>query len=535
MSDPLLDLVGQTQPAKQGNTDPLLSLVGPQGENPSVTQSKPATISWTDVPAQAIQNLPGSTANFLGGVWQSVRHPIDTASNVFDMAAGGLHNILPNSISSAIDKIDPNPGAGQRAVNTANAVGKFYKDRYGSLDNLKNTIATDPVGTSADLSTVLSAGASLASKIPQTAKLANALQIGANYTNPANALTYSASKTAKLGEILGSNALGLTTGVGSENITNAAKAGFNGNQSFWKNMTGQVSSADILDQAKTALQNMRMDRNSEYKTGIASTAADSKTLNFTPINDSMNNVVASMKSGDHWKIGTSEVNKINEISDVVNEWKQDPSMHTAIGLDALKQRLDAIYPDSPIHNQAQRAISTVRNAVKNTIVDQSPEYASTMGAYESAINLEKEIKQALSLGDKPSADTALRKLQSLTRNNVNTNYGNRLDLAKQLEVQGGVDLLPAISGQAMNSWMPRGLAGQAEGMATIGAAALHNPMILGLLPFQSPKAVGATLYGAGKAFSGASNFTKGSGMTPDQAKMAAMLLYQSGRLPVPNQ
>jgi hypothetical protein len=61
----------------------------------------------------------------------------------------------------------------------------------------------------------------------------------------------------------------------------------------------------------------------------------------------------------------------------IGEWKKDSTLHTAEGLDALKQRLDALYPESPMQRQAQRAITSVRNAVKDTIVSQDKNSPST--------------------------------------------------------------------------------------------------------------------------------------------------------------
>ena len=120
-----------------------------------------------------------------------------------------------------------------------------------------------------------------------------------------------------------------------------------------------------------------------------------------------------------------------------------------------------------------------------------------MRDYSTASQQITEIERALSLGDKASKDTAMRKLQSLMRNNVQTNYGNRLSLANQLEQGGGVELLPSISGQALNSWTPRSLSGQIGGGAT-ALMTMQNPLMAAALPFQSPRFVGSAAYGLGR-------------------------------------
>jgi hypothetical protein len=310
--------------------------------------------------------------------------------------------------------------------------------------------------------------------------------------------------------------LGLTTGAGEESISQALRAGREGNQAFLQNIRGDVSSMDVLDQAKDALANMRATRSQAYRQGIQSTMPSAEIvagktlpkaptkLDFAPITASLDNVVESLKvktpTGSQFKIGSAELNKIEELQDVVKTWQKDPSLHTAEGLDALKQRLDALYPDSPMQKQVQRAVTGVRNTVKDTIVAQDKNYAKTMKAYEESLSLEREIERALSLGNRSAADTAIRKLQSLTRNNANTNYGYRMELVKALQNQGGEDLMPALAGQALSSFTPRGLAGQGAALGIgAGGALTVNPMALAALPLTSPRLVGMGAYGIGRA------------------------------------
>lgn len=462
--------------------------------------------------AQTIGNIPGSAANFFGGLANAVLSPVQTVMGALDLGAGALRNLAPSGVRSAVDAIDPNPQSAERASQTASAAGQMYKDRYGGLDNIRNTVIQDPVGVAADLSTVLGVGGAMA-----PGRVGQALSTASRYTNPLSAIPPVVRGFGKAGQ----QVLGLTTGVGAENIAQAAKSGYTGNRAFIENLSGQRSMTEVLTEAKDALRNMREARSQAYRTDIAQTAADTTRLNFAPIDQALVNVVDSMKHGKRWKIGSDQAGKIKEIENVVREWRLDPTSHTAIGLDALKQRLDAIYPDSPKHSQVQRAVTSVRNAVKDTIVKQSPQYAKTMDDYERALTTEKEIERALSLGTKASEDAALRKLQSLSRNNVNTNYSNRLDMARTLE-DAGADILPAVSGQAMNSWVSRGLAGQGASLATLGGAAF-NPSLLALLPFQSPRAVGAGLYGGGRVVRGTGSGLGLLGITPSRALLGGLL------------
>ena len=310
--------------------------------------------------------------------------------------------------------------------------------------------------------------------------------------------------------------LGLTTGAGEESISQALRAGREGNQAFLQNIRGDVSTMDVLDQAKDALANMRAARSQAYRQNIQTTMPDLEIragkplpkvpprLNFEPISGKLDEVVESLKvktpTGSQFKIGSDEIRKVEELQNIVNTWKKDLNLHTAEGLDALKQRLDALYPDSPMQKQVQRVVSAVRNTVKDTIVAQDKNYAKTMKAYEESLSLEREIERALSLNNRSAADTAIRKLQSLTRNNANTNYGYRMELAKALQEQGGQDLMPALAGQALSSFTPRGLAGQGAALVIgAGGALTVNPMALAALPLTSPRLVGMGAYGVGRA------------------------------------
>ena len=336
--------------------------------------------------------------------------------------------------------------------------------------------------------------------------------------------------------------LGMTTGAGEESIGQAFQAGKTNNQAFLQNLKGEVPTVEILDQAKQALANIRANRMAGYKEGIQSTMPSqeiiagkalptpAKRLDFEPITNKLDETIQSLKvetpTTSKFKIGKEELSKVKELESIVGEWKKDSTLHTAEGLDALKQRLDALYPESPMQRQAQRVITSVRNAVKDTIISQDKNYAKTMKAYEESLTMEREIERALSLGDKASADTAIRKLQSLTRNNANTSFAYRKELADALKSEGGVDLMPALSGQALSSWTPRGMAGQgtALGIGATGALTV-NPMAAALLPLTSPRMVGGAAYGAGKIASKLPSL----GLTEEQKKLAQLLMIKAAQ------
>ena len=307
------------------------------------------------------------------------------------------------------------------------------------------------------------------------------------------------------------HSLGMSTGTGGESIGAAYRAGKDGGTKFLDNMRGNVPFTDVLDDAKSALTQMRMDRSAQYKQGMAGVSADKTVIDFAPIDKA----IGSLQSMGNYKgqvINKNASGTVDEISGLVSQWKGlDPKeFHTPEGLDALKQAISDVRDTTQFGTAGRKAADMAYNAVKGEIVSQAPTYSKVMKDYTQASELLKEVERALSLGNKASADTSMRKLQSLMRNNVNTNYGNRLDLARQLEQKGGADILPAVAGQALSSWTPRGLAGlSASGFG--GAAMLtSNPAALAALPLTSPRVVGEMAYGLGAMNRGISNASSAS-------------------------
>ena len=165
--------------------------------------------SWLDTAGEAVQNIPSSGAEFVKGIAEAVTSPIETAGSLLDLAAGSLNRAMPAPVRNFINRLDTDPAATKRAVQTAQQVGGFYKQRYGSEEALKRSIAKDPVGVVADLSTLLSGGAGVVraggkavakvapSVAPKATRVANAMTRAAEATNPLNVLTVPATKVAK--------------------------------------------------------------------------------------------------------------------------------------------------------------------------------------------------------------------------------------------------------------------------------------------------------------------------------------------------
>jgi len=488
-------------------------------------QPKPER-SWGDVASGAVQNLIPSTGKLIGGIAESVMSPVKTAKSLVDLGAGAIQNALPESLVNAI-------GADKPSQEMASKVGQFYKERYGSMPGFKEALATDPAGVAADAASVLTGGGAVAARVPGMSRLAEGLKRTASAVDP---LANVARGTGAITRGAGSTAaalLGNTTGAGSEAIKQAygaGKAGGTKASALADNMRGNAQMTDVLDAAKADLSVMQKLKSAEYNSNMASVRGSKEVIDFSGINKSLADAKAKVMYGSQIK-NPQAAEALSSIQKEIGDWnKLDPAQyHTPEGMDALKQKIGGIVESIPFEAKTARMVGgDVYNSIKSEITKQAPEYAKTMKDYASASDQIKEIERALSLGQKASADTAMRKLQSLMRNNVNTNYGNRQALAKQLEEVGGRDLMPALAGQALSSPTPRGL--QALGATGVGVASYLNPSVLPLLATQSPRLVGEASLAAGRVAgagrAGADALQRIPGVNKIDPRILANALYQ---------
>jgi uncharacterized protein YjbJ (UPF0337 family) len=296
------------------------------------------------------------------------------------------------------------------------------------------------------------------------------------------------------------------TGAGDEALQQALRAGRVGGETaetFTKNMRGGADMTDVLGAAKSNLAEMNAAKQAAYRADMNALKTDKTVLAFDGIDNSVKDALGKVTFKGQVK-NEGAANYLGKAQAEIDNWKSlDPAeFHTPEGLDALKQKVGDILESIPFEQKTARsAVGDVYNGIKGEIKKQAPKYADTMKAYQEASELTKEIERALSLGNRAAADTSMRKLQSLMRNNVNTNYGNRLDLAKQLEAAGGNEIMPAIAGQALNSFTPRSLQGlAASSPAMIGSYAFGGlPGVAANAALTSPRIAGEAAYAIGKA------------------------------------
>lgn len=488
----------------------------------------PRSYTTGEALTSAATNLIPSTGKLAVNVGKAIIQPANTLEGLIQLGSGVLSKALPESIMKYAV-----PEKRQQAEAVANAIGQEYKGKYGSAEGFKRAIAEDPANVLADVSTVLTGGGAAlkgAQLGSNTAKVADIVNTTAKYTNP----LYLGGKAIQgasyiPGQFL-KGTLGVTTGVGKTPVEEAITAGtknvLTGDETFIKNIRNP-SEGNAVEIAKQAVDNLRQQKNQAYRGGMVDISKDKNILNFKDIDLSIiNTEKMGMYKGK--VVNEKAFDAIGKAKQAINEWKNaDPvEFHTPEGMDKLKQKVGGILETIPYDQSTPRAaVQNIYNSIKTTINNQAPTYAKVMKDYSKSSELITEIEKGLSLGKKATADAGMRKLQSIMRNNVTTNYGQRANLANKLVEAGGENLMPALAGQSMSAILPRGLGGQIETYGG-GAAAIMNPSLIPLAPFFSPRAMGETLYKYGQIKGLAKKGASKLPLSVDQTNQLGTLLYQ---------
>jgi hypothetical protein len=496
-------------------------------------------LGWGETLGSALINLPRSTAEELGGIWDAVTSPIQTAKSI-----GSLGGALLSKM-----------GVADFDESSADALGQYYVNKYGSIEGFKKELANNPASILADVATVLTAGAGTVTKLGLPAKIAKLGRradvaqkfVGAVARNvdPITAMTNLVTKAVpatvkaagKGTGKLATGVLGLTTGAGGDAITEAAKVGFergatgaptSASEAFLEAMRNPAASADeVVQLARDAVGNLRQQASQRYLDKMAQFGKNPTPLDISRVRQRITAIKPA--SYDTWKETQGPRPSSHRAWETMNQFvdeyaynaTQDPSLLNPLALDQFKQDLYDVGSKvgGAYDRDAARIAGTAYGAVKDELVKHDPLYADAMKDYENAATQAQQLESTFSLaagrGKKPNIETAGRKLAQSLRNNVNTNFGTRrtqVDELAALDPTGR--LLPSLSGQALNSWEPRGFgratsgAAAATGLAGIGLNMIPMAMDvpgylsganLATLPLMSPRAVGEAAYYGGRA------------------------------------
>lgn len=506
----------------------------------------------TEQPLQFVPDQPKPTSAY-DRFLDSLRNPqTGGKSGVFGpMLVGGTGELIKGA--GAITQLAGFPDAGNRLVEVGGAMTQGAKS-VAPVAGTVGQIGSYALPYGAAQRTLNTVGA-----VPQVAKVTNMIPSFARATGQQAAIggttgyaltpdqenrqeggTYGAVGGAA-GEFirpivksmgnLTSEVLGNLSGVGSQAYKTAYNAAVQGGdklKALASNLRKQAPMENVVDDALLGLNNMGKTLQNQYRSGMVDIKNDKTVLDFTGIDKALND--AQNLGIFKGKVTNPEIiSQVNKVKGIVDDWKkQNPNeFHTPEGMDELKKVIGIELEKIPFEQATLRkAVGGIYSSVRDEIKKQAPVYESVMKKYSEGLDLASELKKSLSLGNKSSVDSSLRKLQSVMRDNVNTNYGNRVNYAEILEQASGKPIMAQLAGQALSSPTPRGLQRMLPSFTGAGALAL-DPMFLATLPAQSPRLMGEATILAGKASRPVINLANSG--TPEQRQLAKLLIMKAAQ------
>jgi len=475
---------------------------------PTPTKKDYTDVGLGQVAEEAVSGFGASAKREAMALWDAVSSPIETAKTVGQLGYGILQNTLPDEVVQLI-------GEDEESQQLASAVGEYFADRYGGMENIKRTIATDSAGFMADLAGVLSGGATIAAKVVATAakagrgaKLATVpagLEKAAKYAARIDPITLGLAglgKVAKVGnkKLIApavATTLSFTSGTGREAVSQAYKAGKEGGDAvkrFRDSLTGKADPTEVVANARFNLDILYKQRRRNYLEGKA---------NLKDINLSLSPIRAKLTELQNLRTtNASTIEAAGKAAEILQRAEKQGYKSLA-DFDELKRTLNSEAMNYT--GEARSALSEMADLVRKSIDDVDPNYGKVMKSYENASKIIQEIEKALSLKDTKTAEVALKKLLTSMRDGVSTNYGQRLNLAQELEgVTGGKKFMSQLAGQELSSVVPRGLQGRVTSALATGGAAygvgvgMLSPSSLLPLALASPRFVGEASQLAGR-------------------------------------
>ena len=468
---------------------------------------------------QTLYNVPSSARAFFEAVFMPVLDPVGFATGIVG---------LGDSLLGMAGITDGDP-------ETAKAVGKYFADRYGSVDGFKEAFKNDPIGILSDVAVVATLGAgatvkgtALAGQIAKQSGKVNPLiesiQKGATTTGAVASkldpimgsiaiaqLPIVKNALAGTGKALLASPLALTTGKGVETVSKAFEAGLQGGkqgQSFRSQFFGKGSPDELVDKA---IQGLLENKNAMQKTYNNSMTGLAMSQKIVPDFAGKLRAIRQKYLDKYMVFDATQGKKVlklpqgaegfyKQVDDIIETAINNTQNYTYGALDDIKRQIDMASPNAfnATNKNATDAL-TIRNDVKDLIVQEMPDYADVMKAYEEANLAKIQIEKALMLGTNikqiPNIEGTYRRLLSALNDGVNTNFGKRAEMVNKIDPTG--ELSAGLAGANLAQIVPSNIVSRGTAGA-IGGSAFLNPATLALLPATSPAVVGGLAYGAGR-------------------------------------
>ncbi len=481
-----------------------------KAEESKVTGDTP----WSEVLTMGAKNFIPDVATTTGdiatGLYNTVRHPIETGKGLGALAKGTYDYLADNKTP-------------EREV--ATNLGRELAHDYGTEEGWKRGIAERPFSRALDVGTVM-----LAPEMALRKLGAEGAAKAVSAVNPATWIEKGAKKAIDIPTRLGSELVGeMGTHTGGWSISLGRQATKESAEMGAAYKAGQKSKATLGDMVGGFEETMDEFKNighREYRADKNALRSDSQRLSFDPVMQALKNsrskFIDPLSVHEHPGVASA----LDEIEGLVAKQRRAASQfdmdqlnarfHVApgefnpnvvganphldpLGMDELKKAIGRVVEKHG--GEAEAAASRVYAALADQIKTKAPIYDKMMSRYSAMHDALRGFKKELSLGTN-NPDAALKKLFSSLRANVTSTFGRKRKLVQQLAEMSpkARKSLYTLAGQYNSAWFPRGFMGQVKlGTAGVygalqGATAapwlLAHPLALLGLGTQSPRIMG---------------------------------------------
>jgi hypothetical protein len=482
-----------------------------------MARGKPITDQPKSIGDFVLNKLPESASNVAKGLYNVVRHPIDTATGMRDFVAGAGAEVRKGL------GLEENPyltdedrkKAEATFAPTKEMIEKSIKEPAGIPGRVADYLYEKPV----EAGLWASGGLGIAAKGAEVAGLGRVgagLRTASEVINPITEAARGIEKAAPIAKKVGGRVFKEVEGVYTGKGKGAIEEAIAGSPAFKNALRGNVTGEEVVEHARDALQTIKDKRSADYQGKLQEISQNQQPIDLTPIIDEFMaqmdrygvKVSKDAQTGklnvdmSRVSIGDKAKPLLREVIKRIGTYGDQAGDTTAIGLDKLHRYISDSYMET---SQARGFVASMDKAVKDTITRAVPEYGEMTKGYAEASNFIKDVESVLSLrkqgiSGRMTADNVLRKLTSAMREN----FEMRRDILDTLGREAGQNLSGEVAGYAMNQWVPGGLMGKLSLSAAAYSGYTHylnlmNPKMWPILAASSPKIMGEFLMAYGKA------------------------------------
>ena len=374
----------------------------------------------------SISNIPKSGLQFGKDITAFIHSPVQTAKGLYSLGKGLIELAIPGE---------------QPDEATARAVGKFIVDRYYGWDNIKNTLATDPVGIVSDVAGLFTGGAALgakvggkagqlASKVGTVAKAIDPATLAARgvgkvlnpRTNPGLKTLMKAGVKPTIGQILGG-----PLGKMEEKLTSVPVVGdviARARQRAAGDLTRAAFNRALNPIGKSA-DKLPVNRQGLAQVSDALSSAYNKLLDnvsFKIDNQFMDNITTVIDNASP-VLTKEELSKLNNIvsSKVIGRLVDEADAVTGATLKAVQSELRDLSSTfkkrgGPGEVEIGKVLSSVHDAVNQSLIRHNPGQAKTLKAIDTGYANYVRLRKAFSMAGTKSEGLTPAALDAAVRN-----------------------------------------------------------------------------------------------------------------------